>query len=92
MATSLVFALALAILGWSTGLIGLFVAWIVIGIGMGSGPYESAFASLVRLYGKDARTSIAGITLIAGFASTVGWPLSAWLESHYGWHNACLTR
>lgn len=90
MATSLVFALGLAILGWSTGLTGLFAAWIVIGIGMGSGLYESAFASLVRLHGKDARTSITGITLIAGFASTVGWPLSTWLESHYGWRNTCL--
>lgn len=91
MATSLVFALGLAILGWSKGLAGLLAAWIVIGIGMGSGLYESAFASLVRLYGKDARTSITGITLIAGFASTVGWPLSTWLESHFGWRNACLT-
>jgi predicted MFS family arabinose efflux permease len=91
MATSVVFALGLAILGRSQGLPGLFAAWIVIGIGMGSGLYDSAFASLVRLYGKDARTSITGITLIAGFASTAGWPLSTWLETQYGWRNACLT-
>lgn len=89
MATSVVFALGLAGLGMAQGLAGLFAAWIVLGIGMGSGLYESAFASLVRLYGRDARTSITGITLIAGFASTVGWPLSAWLESRYGWRNAC---
>lgn len=89
MATSIVFALGLAGLGMAQGLVGLFAAWIVLGIGMGSGLYESAFASLVRLYGTDARTSITGITLIAGFASTVGWPLSAWLESRYGWRNAC---
>lgn len=91
MTTSVVFAVGLAGLGLSQGLIGLFVAWILIGIGMGSGLYESAFASLVRLYGKDARTSITGITLIAGFASTVGWPLSAWLESRYGWRVACFS-
>lgn len=90
MATSVVFALGLAMLGQSRGLAGLFAAWIVIGIGMGSGLYESAFASLVRLYGRDARTSITGITLVAGFASTVGWPLSAWLDSHYGWRTTCL--
>jgi MFS family permease len=90
MATSLVFALGLAALAMSHGPAEMFAAWIVLGIGMGSGLYESAFASLVRLYGKDARTSITGITLIAGFASTVGWPLSAWLESRYGWRNACL--
>ena len=89
MVTSLLFALGLAALGMAQGLAGLFAAWIVIGIGMGSGLYESAFAALVRLHGKDARTSITGITLFAGFASTVGWPLSAWLESRYGWRDTC---
>jgi predicted MFS family arabinose efflux permease len=31
------------------------------------------------------------ITLIAGFASTVGWPLSAFLNGAVGWRGACLT-
>jgi predicted MFS family arabinose efflux permease len=57
---------------------------------MGSGLYEAAFAALVRLYGTGSRGAITGITLIAGFASTVGWPLSALLESHFGWRGACL--
>ena len=60
---------------------GLFAAWVIHRRGMGSGLYEAAFAALVRLYGTDSRGAITGITLIAGFASTVGWPLSAWLES-----------
>jgi hypothetical protein len=29
------------------------------------------------LYGREARSAITGITLIAGFASTIGWPLTA---------------
>ncbi|MGE0311311.1 MAG: MFS transporter [Lautropia sp.] len=90
MTTSVVFALGLTGLGTSQGVVGLFAAWVVLGIGMGSGLYEAAFATLVRLEGKGARTSITGITLIAGFASTVGWPLSAYLEDHFGWRNACL--
>jgi predicted MFS family arabinose efflux permease len=90
MTTSVVFAIGLAGLGMSQGLAGLLAAWLVIGVGMGSGLYESAFASLVRLHGTDARKSITGITLIAGFASTVGWPLSAYLESRFGWRNTCL--
>src|SRR6185437_8796361 len=48
-----------------------------------------AFAALVRLYGKEARPSITGIALIGGLASTVGWPLSAWLETRIGWRGAC---
>ena len=67
----------------------LFVAWAVLGVGMGSGLYEAAFAALVRLYGTDSRGAITGITLIAGFASTVGWPLSALFETHVGWRGAC---
>lgn len=88
-ATSLVFALGLAGLGLAQGPIGLFAAWIVIGIGMGSGLYEAAFSALVRLYGSQSRSAITGVTLFAGFASTVGWPLSTLLEAELGWRGAC---
>ena len=87
--TNVVFALGLASLGLARGPYGLFAAWIVLGIGMGSGLYEAGFAALVRLYGRDSRNVITGITLIAGFASTVGWPLSSVLESQVGWRGAC---
>jgi MFS family permease len=87
--TNLVFALGLAGLGLAQGPWSVFVAWMVLGVGMGSGLYEAAFAALVRLYGTGSRSAITGITLIAGFASTVGWPLSAFLESHVGWRGAC---
>jgi predicted MFS family arabinose efflux permease len=88
--TNLVFAAGLAALSFAHGPASLFLAWAVLGIGMGSGLYEAAFAALVRLYGTGSRGAITGITLIAGFASTVGWPLSALLESHFGWRGACL--
>jgi predicted MFS family arabinose efflux permease len=90
-ATNVVFALGLAALGAAQGPWGLFLAWAILGVGMASGLYEAAFAALVRLYGTGSRNAITGITLIAGFASTVGWPLSALLESHLGWRGACWT-
>lgn len=89
MATSVLFAAGLAALGLAQGPLGLFAAWLLLGIGMSSGLYEAAFATLVRLYGHDSRNAITGITLIAGFASTVGWPLSALLEAQFGWRGAC---
>jgi MFS family permease len=89
MATNLVFALGLLLLGASGGVATLLLAWAVIGIGMGAGLYEAAFAALVRLQGAAARPSITGVTLVAGFASTVGWPLTAWLLAAYGWREAC---
>lgn len=89
--TNAVFALGLVGLALSDGPLTMLLAWLVMGVGMGSGLYEAAFAALVRLYGRESRTSITGITLIAGFASTVGWPLSAFLDLQFGWRGACLT-
>ncbi|MEN7527575.1 MULTISPECIES: MFS transporter [unclassified Cupriavidus] len=89
-ATSIIFALGLAGLGFAQGPVGLFAAWLVLGIGMGAGLYEAAFATLVALYGHRSRGAITGITLISGFASTVGWPLSTFMEAHIGWRGACL--
>ena len=88
-ATSFIFAAGLTALAFAQGPVGLFVAWAILGVAMAAGLYEAAFAALVHLYGKDARGAITGITLLAGFASTVGWPLSAWLELEWGWRAAC---
>ncbi|MDR6857302.1 MFS transporter [Variovorax guangxiensis] len=90
MGTSLLFAAGLAALAAAQGPISLFAAWTLIGIGMGAGLYEAAFSALVRLYGRDSRSAITGITLLAGFASTVGWPLSTLLDAQFGWRGACL--
>jgi MFS family permease len=89
-ASNLVFAAGLAALAWAGSAAQLFLAWALMGIAMGSGLYEAAFATVVRLHGQQARSAITGITLFAGFASTVGWPLSAALESHFGWRGACM--
>lgn len=89
MGTNLLFAAGLAGLGLAQGPGSLFAAWLVLGLAMGTGLYEAAFATLVRLYGHDSRGAITGITLFGGFASTVGWPLTAWMETSYGWRGAC---
>ena len=88
--SNLVLAAGLVLLALAQGIVGLAVAWTVLGVGMAMGLYDSAFATLTGLYGRAARGPITGITLIAGFASTVGWPLSALLEGSFGWRGACL--
>jgi hypothetical protein len=57
---------------------------------MGFGLYEASFATVAALYGTTARNAITGITLFAGFASTVGWPTSALFIDDFGWRGACL--
>jgi len=89
-ATNLTFAAGLTLMAYASNIAGLAVAWAVLGIGMGFGLYEAAFATVAGLYGRDARNAITGITLFAGFASTVGWPASAFFIDALGWRGACL--
>ncbi len=89
-ASNLIFALGLAALALAQSPAMLWAAWLLLGLGMGIGLYDTAFAALGRIYGTDARSAITGITLIAGFASTVGWPLTAWGASAFGWRETCL--
>jgi predicted MFS family arabinose efflux permease len=89
MASNALFVLGLVGLGLAPNVLALALAWAVLGVAMGSGLYDAAFAALVRLYGRDARQAITGITLLAGFASTVGWPLTTLLEAQWGWRGAC---
>lgn len=90
MGSNLVFAAGLLALSQAGSVAWLMAAWVLIGMAMGSGLYEAAFATVVRIHGADSRGAITGITLFAGFASTVGWPLTAFLEAHYGWRGACM--
>ena len=59
-------------------------AWLVTGLGMSAGLYDAAFSTLGRIYGQDARQHITTLTLFGGFASTVCWPLSAYLPAGAG--------
>jgi predicted MFS family arabinose efflux permease len=87
--SNLTMAAGLVLLGLTNSIPLLFAAWLLLGIGMGYGLYDAAFGALGRIYGEAARGPITGITLIAGFASTVGWPLTALGLSHIGWRDTC---
>ncbi|GLQ53185.1 arsenite efflux MFS transporter ArsK [Devosia nitrariae] len=52
--------------------------------------YAAAFAALVQLGGRSAQRSITHLTLIAGFASTIFWPLTAALLSWMDWRSVYL--
>lgn len=89
-ASNLVIAAGLVMLAAAQGPVVLFAAWLILGVGMALGLYDAGFATLTALYGEGARGPITGITLFAGFASTVSWPLSAVLNDALGWREACL--
>jgi MFS family permease len=88
--SNVVIAAGLVSMALAKGPVILGLAWLALGLGMAMGLYDAAFATLGRIYGTAARKPITGITLIAGFASTVGWPLTAWGVSTIGWRDTCL--
>ena len=87
--SNLTLAAGLVLLGVAQSIPLLIIAWLVLGVGMGYGLYDAAFGALGRIYGEAARGPITGITLIAGFASTVGWPLTAFGLATIGWRDTC---
>lgn len=88
--SAVLLATGLAIQGLAPNVWVFVLAWLVIGLAMGAGLYDPAFSTLTRLYGDQARSAITSLTLWGGFASTVCWPLTAFLVEHVGWRGASL--
>jgi hypothetical protein len=80
-----VIAAGLVVLAAAHGPALWFAGWTVIGTGMAMGLYDTAFATAAGRLGKEAGPTITGITLVAGFASTVFWTLGAALIEGLGW-------
>jgi predicted MFS family arabinose efflux permease len=87
--SAVLLAAGLLVLGLAPNLPAYLLGWVLMGVGMGAGLYDPAFATLGRLFGESARSAITQVTLLGGFASTVCWPLSAYLVNHVGWRGAC---
>src|SRR5262252_6703713 len=87
--SNLTLTAGLVLLGFAHSIWMLMLAWLLLGVGMGYGLYDAAFGALGRIFGEAARSAITGITLIAGFASTVGWPLTALGLQTIGWRDTC---
>ena len=64
--------------------------WMVLGVAMAANLYDSAFASLGRIFGGNARRPITALTLAGGFASTVSWPATHYLIERVGWQGTYL--
>lgn len=88
--SSLIFASGLVLMSLATDALTLLLAWVVLGFAMAAGLYDAAFAAVVEIQGEKSTQTIAGITLIAGFASTIGWPLTAWITASSSWSQALL--
>ncbi|MET3615379.1 putative MFS family arabinose efflux permease [Rhizobium aquaticum] len=71
--------------GWLFGL-----AVILTQIATGLVTYQAAFAALVQHGPQSATRNITYLTLIAGFASSIFWPITTTLAAHFGWREIYL--
>ena len=83
-------ALALVNLSAVQSMTAFVVAMLIIELGSRMVQYETGFAALTAIHGRHARRPIAHVTLVAGFASTVFWPLIHWLLGFMDWRSVCL--
>jgi MFS family permease len=66
----------------------LCVAWAALGAAMAMTMYEPAFSVLAKRYPQRYREAITALTLVGGFASTLSFPVVAWLLAHLDWRGA----
>jgi MFS family permease len=87
---SLIGALGLFLIGHAADRVSYLAVWVVLGIAMAANLYDSAFATLGRIFGAGARAPITALTLAGGFASTVSWPMTHVLLERLGWQGTYL--
>jgi len=86
-AGSVVCGLGLVWLSRSDSVLSYFSAWTVLGLAMALTLYEAAFATINRKFFSGSREAISKLTLFAGFASTIFWPLTLKLDGVLGWRD-----
>jgi hypothetical protein len=90
LASIMVIAAGQAVLAFTPGLAVWYLGWTIIGAGMAMGLYDAAFATAGGLLGQEAGPVITGITLLAGFASSLFWTLGATLVGVLDWRGLLL--
>ncbi|WP_176562638.1 MFS transporter [Paracoccus liaowanqingii] len=89
-AGSLSMALLLTLLAFAPGIWTFGALTILVELLSFAVLYDAAFAMLAQKHPADTRKSITRLTLIAGFASTIFWPLSGFLIEAVGWRGTQL--
>lgn len=87
---SIVYALSLAALSFSQGLVTYLLCWAAMGIASTLALNTPASIALAQVAGARARQAIAILAIVGGFASTVFWPVSEALEVFFSWRGVLL--
>lgn len=83
-------ALGLALLSLAQGPVSYLSTWFVIGVGHAMQLANTGNVTVAQLMGERTRRVIGLMMLVTGLASSVFWPLTAWLSADYGWRTCLL--
>ena len=83
--SSILGAAGLIVLSFSSEFWVFFLTWSVIGIALSGCLYEPCFAYVTKVRGTKAKDAIIFITLIAGFAGTVSFPVANIFADFINW-------
>lgn len=87
---SVIAALALVLCAFAPGRVTFIAGLVAIEMASAFVLYNAAFALLVQIAPRTAQKSITHLTLIAGFASTLFWPITSQLHEHLTWREVYL--
>ncbi|MCB1541922.1 MAG: MFS transporter [Rhodoblastus sp.] len=78
-------AVALVAAATARGPTGFYLSCALLGVASALVLYDAGFAALVQVAGRQGRRAITYVTFLGGFASTVFWPITAFLSERWGW-------
>jgi MFS family permease len=80
----------LVVLSQVTSLVQFYVVWALLGLVMATILYEPAFVVITAWFERQRTRAMMVVTLMAGLASTIFFPVAAWLIERLGWRPALL--
>jgi predicted MFS family arabinose efflux permease len=87
--SAIVGALGFLVLARVHSFAGLVAGGSIQGLAMALGLYDTCFAAIGYVAPASYRRTVTGVTLVAGFASTVSWPTTHYLVQGLGWRISC---
>ena len=82
---SVLMGLGLFVIARAQGTTLYFAGWILLAAGSPMCLYSASFTALAQMAGRSARRCIILVTLIGGLASTIVWPITAWMLTFWDW-------
>ncbi len=88
--SALVGGLMMGLLAFADSFVLFFAGWVLIGLMLSACLYDPCFALVTRARGAAARRAITLITLVAGLAGTVAFPMAHGVVDAFGWRAAMI--